>query len=327
MTFGFDEQVDATSTRRRWLVIGLLIAAIMIWHGATPLTPGWMHAAHILLRKLFVVPILLAAIWFGMRGAIIAATVVSLVYLPYMLVAWSGRVAENMNQGGEVVTFWIVGLLAGWLATRERRALQRAADMSRDALKALVAALDAREHQTEQHSHRVAELAGRIGRRLRLDSRSLTVLREAAVLHDVGKIGVPDQVLLKPGPLTDEERRIMQRHAEMGYEILSAATHLREVAELVHAHHERFDGTGYPRGLAGQAIPLGARIFAIADVYDALTSDRPYRNAMAHDEAMRLIDEQNGRAFDPDVVAAFTAEIQQPRDTSAEVEPQGALIA
>lgn len=327
MTFGFDEQVDATSTRRRWLVIGLLIAAIMIWHGATPLTPGWMHAAHILLRKLFVVPILLAAIWFGMRGAIIAATVVSLVYLPYMFVAWSGQTAENMNQGGEVVTFWIVGLLAGWLSTREGRALQHAADMSRDALKALVAALDAREHQTEQHSHRVAELAGRIGRRLRLDSRSLTVLREAAVLHDVGKIGVPDQVLLKPGPLTDEERRIMQRHAEMGYEILSAATHLREVAELVHAHHERFDGTGYPRGLAGQAIPLGARIFAIADVYDALTSDRPYRSAMAHDEAMRLIDEQNGRAFDPDVVAAFTAEIQQPRDTSAEVEPQGALIA
>lgn len=327
MTFGFDEQVDATSTRRRWLVIGLLIAAIMIWHGATPLTPGWMHAAHILLRKLFVVPILLAAIWFGMRGAIIAATVVSLVYLPYMFVAWSGQTAENMNQGGEVVTFWIVGLLAGWLSTREGRALQHAADMSRDALKALVAALDAREHQTEQHSHRVAELAGRIGRRLRLDSRSLTVLREAAVLHDVGKIGVPDQMLLKPGPLTDEERRIMQRHAEMGYEILSAATHLREVAELVHAHHERFDGTGYPRGLAGQAIPLGARIFAIADVYDALTSDRPYRSAMAHDEAMRLIDEQNGRAFDPDVVAAFTAEIQQPRDTSAEVEPQGALIA
>lgn len=327
MTFGFDEQVDATSTRRRWLVIGLLIAAIMIWHGATPLTPGWMHAAHILLRKLFVVPILLAAIWFGMRGAVLAATGVSVVYLPYMLVAWSGRVAENMNQGGEVVTFWIVGLLAGWLATRERRALQRAADMSRDALKALVAALDAREHQTEQHSHRVAELAGRIGRRLRLDSRSLTVLREAAVLHDVGKIGVPDQVLLKPGPLTDEERRIMQRHAEMGYEILSAATHLREVAELVYAHHERFDGTGYPRGLAGQAIPLGARIFAIADVYDALTSDRPYRSAMAHDEAMRIIDEQNGRAFDPDVVAAFTAEMQQPRDTSADAEPQGALIA
>lgn len=327
MTIGLDEQVDASSTRRRWLVIGLLIAAIMIWHGATPLTPGWMHAAHILLRKLFVVPILLAAIWFGMRGAIIAATVVSLVYLPYMFVAWSGQTAENMNQGGEVVTFWIVGVLAGWLATRERRALQRAADMSRDALKALVAALDAREHQTEQHSHRVAELAGRIGRRLRLDSRSLTVLREAAVLHDVGKIGVPDQVLLKPGPLTDEERRIMQSHAEMGYEILSAATHLREVAELVYAHHERFDGTGYPRGLAGQAIPLGARIFAIADVYDALTSDRPYRSAMAHDEAMRLIDEQDGRAFDPDVIAAFTAEIQQPRDTSADVEAQGALVA
>ena len=307
----------------RGRLVGLLIAAIMIWHGATPLTPGWMHAAHILLRKLFVVPILLAAIWFGMRGSIIAATVVSLVYLPYMFVAWSGQTAENMNQGGEVVTFWIVGVLAGWLATRERRALQRAADMSRDALKALVAALDAREHPTEQHSHRVADMAGRIGRRLRLDSRSLTVLREAAVLHDVGKIGVPDHVLLKPGPLTDEERRTMQRHAEMGYEILSAATHLREVAELVYAHHERFDGTGYPRGLAGQAIPLGARIFAIADVYDALTSDRPYRSAMSHGEAMQLICSQSECAFDSAVVSAFADEMRERHTTASQSMTEG----
>jgi HD-GYP domain-containing protein (c-di-GMP phosphodiesterase class II) len=282
-----------------------------------------MHAAHILLRKLFVVPILLAAIWFGMRGAVLAATSVSLVYLPYTLVAWSGRPAENMNQGGEVVTFWIVGLLAGWLATRERRALQRAADMSRDALKALVAALDAREHQTEQHSHRDADLAHRIGRQLRLDSWSLTVLREAAVLHDVGKIGVPDHVLLKPGPLTDEERRIMQRHAEMGHEILIAATHLREVAELVYAHHERFDGTGYPRGLAGEAIPFGARIFAVADVYDALTNDRPYRNAMSHSEAVQLVCGQSGCAFDPAVVSAFAEEMRERHTLPSQSLAQG----
>lgn len=275
------------------------------------MTSGWMHAIHILLRKLFIVPILLGAIWFGIRGALVSAGIVSAVYSPYIFLAWSGRLAENLNQSGEIITFWIVGLLAGWLATREQHALKRAADASQDALRALVAALDAREHQTEQHSHRVADLSLRIGEELGLDVHELAVLYDAALLHDVGKIGVPDHVLLKPGPLTDDERRVMQRHAEMGYEILSAVRHFQGVAELVHAHHERFDGAGYPRGLAGETIPLGARIFAVADVLDAVTSDRPYRSAMRWQDARTLIVEGSGSHFDPKVVAAFLAVVDK----------------
>ena len=298
--------------RKRWLVIAMLIAAVAIWHWATPMTPAWMHAIHIVLRKLFLVPVLLGAVWFGFRGAVATAGIVSAVYVPYVLLAWSGNAAEHLNQMGEVATFWIVGLLAGWLVTRERRALQRATEVSRDALNALVAALDAREHQTEQHSLRVADLARRIGRRMGLSRSDLTDLHEAAVLHDVGKIGVPDRVLLKPGPLTDDERRTMQDHAEMGFAILNATTHLRHVAELVRAHHERFDGSGYPQSLAGQDIPLGARIFAVADVFDALTSDRPYRRSMTPRDARHHIVEGSGTHFDPAVVAAFcevTAEL------------------
>ncbi len=300
------KQLKRTS-QQRWSVIFVLIVLVTVCHWATPMTAAWMHAIHILLRKLFIVPILLGAIWLGFRGAIVSASVVSVVYAPYIKVAWSGQFGENLNQLGEIVTFWIVGLLAGWLATRERHALKRAADASRDALRALVAALDAREHQTEQHSHRVADMSLRIGAKLGLDVHELAVLHEGALLHDVGKIGVPDHVLLKPGPLTDDERRVMQRHAEMGYAILSAARHLRGVADLVHAHHERFDGAGYPRGLAGETIPLGARIFAVADVFDAVTSDRPYRSAMHFQDARNLVVEGSGSHFDPKVVAAFLA--------------------
>ncbi len=292
---------------RRWLVVLLLIVVVAVSHWATPPASGWLHALHIVLRKLFIVPILLGAIWFGIRGAIVSAGLVSIIYTPYILIAWSGRLAENLNQSGEIVTFWVVGLLAGWLATRETNALRRAADASRDTLRALVAALDAREHQTEQHSHRVAKLSLRIGEKLGLGARDLATLHEAALLHDVGKIGVPDHVLLKPGPLTDDERAIMQQHAEVGHAILNATNHLRGVADLVHAHHERFDGTGYPRGLAGNGIPLGARIFAVADVFDALTSDRPYRQAMPESDALELIVAASGSHFDPRVVAAFVA--------------------
>ena len=296
---------DPGVARRRWWIILLLIAAVAVWHGAVPVGPAPMHAVHIVLRKVFLVPILFGAVWFGLRGAVVAAGLVSAVYLPYVFLAWSGKAAENLNQAGEVVTFWIVGLLAGWLIGRERRALRRVAEVSRDALNALVAALDAREHETEQHSLRVAGLAGRIGRRMGLGPRELGDLHEAAILHDVGKIGVPDRVLLKPGPLTEEERRIMQGHAQMGFDILNATTHLRGVAELVRSHHERFDGGGYPQGLGGPDIPLGARIFAVADVFDALTSDRPYRRAMTRQTARQTIVDGSGSHFDPAAVAAF----------------------
>ncbi len=296
---------------RRLIIVGVLITTVALLHWLTPTSSTRVHAVHIVLRKLFVLPIILAAIWFGLRCSLLAALGITAAYLPHIFLAWSGRTSENISQIGEIVMFWTIGGLAGWLVDREHAALREAVHVSRGALHALVAALDAREHQTERHSQRVADLACRIGERMGLQARQVLRLAQAAVLHDVGKIGVADSVLHKPGGLDEVEKAQMRQHAEKGYRILSAAPHLHGVAKLVYAHHEWYDGTGYPRGLQGDQIPLEARIFAVADVFDALTSDRPYRRAMNRDEALRIIQEQRGRHFDPAVVRVFLAVLRE----------------
>jgi HD-GYP domain-containing protein (c-di-GMP phosphodiesterase class II) len=126
-------------------------------------------------------------------------------------------------------------------------------------------------------------------------------------MHDVGKIAVPDAILLKPDPLSDEEQKVMRNHPSAGYDIVEKIGFLREAAEIVYAHHERFDGCGYPRGLKGGDIPFGARLFAVVDVYDALTSARPYHAPVSHEEALAEIRKESGHHFDPEVVKAFLA--------------------
>jgi len=169
----------------------------------------------------------------------------------------------------------------------------------------IVAALDAREHDTELHSLRVREYALRLGRKLGLDKRQMQILGQGSLLHDIGKIGTPDAILLKPGPLDDEQWRIMRQHPEIGRGVLLSVPFLRDAAEIVHSHHEHYDGSGYPRGLAAEQIPLGARIFAVVDVYDALSSDRPYRKKMSYGEVREEIKKGSGTHFDPRVVEAF----------------------
>jgi putative nucleotidyltransferase with HDIG domain len=174
-------------------------------------------------------------------------------------------------------------------------------------LVALVAALDAREQETSQHSQRVVRYALGIAARLGLPAAERDALGRGALLHDVGKIGVPDAVLMKPGPLSDEEWARMRRHPRIGHDILRQIPFLAPAAEIVLAHHERLDGRGYPRGLAGGAIPLGARVFAVADTYDAITSDRPYRKAAGDAAARAELSRCAGTQFDPACVEAFLA--------------------
>ncbi len=169
----------------------------------------------------------------------------------------------------------------------------------------LVLALDAREHETGDHSQRVVRYSLAIARRLGLPERDLPALGRGALLHDIGKIGVPDAILLKSGPLDEAEWREMRRHPEIGYEILRSIGFLTGSAELVLTHQERFDGGGYPRGLAGEAIPIAARVFAIADTYDAMTSHRPYRRALAGDLARAEIARCAGTQFDRRCAEAF----------------------
>ncbi|MCK9520684.1 MAG: HD-GYP domain-containing protein [Dehalococcoidia bacterium] len=175
-------------------------------------------------------------------------------------------------------------------------------------LESLVAALDVRDQETRGHSVRVATHSLDIARMLGIkDEQELATIYRGALMHDVGKIGVPDAILLKPSKLTDEEWEFMRRHPAMGYRILAQVPYLRPTAKIVLAHHERWDGDGYPRRLKGEDIPLGARIFAICDTYDAIISDRPYRKGQEPDAAFQEILRCAGSQFDPRVVEAFEA--------------------
>ncbi len=172
-------------------------------------------------------------------------------------------------------------------------------------LEAMILALDLREHETGHHSYRVTEYALNLGRHLKLDESQLSVIAKGALLHDIGKIGVPDNILLKPDSLTDEEWELMKQHAQLGYELLNKIEFLEESSLIVYTHHERYDGNGYPQGLAGDDIPLGARIFSVVDAFDAMTSKRVYKKAMPFEEAVERIRESSGTQFDPVVVDTF----------------------
>jgi HD-GYP domain-containing protein (c-di-GMP phosphodiesterase class II) len=182
------------------------------------------------------------------------------------------------------------------------RRLQRSYDAT---LLSLSIALDLRDAATEGHSLRVSEIAIRIGETMGLAERQLEALQRGGLLHDLGKIGIPDAVLRKPASLSSEEWEIMYRHPIWGSEMLGHIDFLHETLPLVRHHHEAWDGSGYPDGLRGEEIPLLARIFMIADTYDAITSDRPYRLALSPEQALAIIRQESGRQFDPAVVAAF----------------------
>lgn len=166
-------------------------------------------------------------------------------------------------------------------------------------------ALDYRDKETEGHSQRVTELTIKIARTMGLSEEEMIHVRRGALLHDIGKLGVPDNILLKPGKLTDEEMDIIKKHTTIAYEILSPISFLKQALDIPYCHHEKWDGTGYPRGLKGEQIPLAARIFAIVDVWDALRSDRPYRPAWPKEKTLDHIVQLSGSHFDPKVVDAF----------------------
>ncbi len=172
-------------------------------------------------------------------------------------------------------------------------------------LEALGGALDLKDAETEGHCQRVTAFTISIAKAMSVDPALLPQIARAAFLHDIGKMAIPDHILRKPGPLTDQEREVMRRHSEIGYAMLSRIPFLGEAAEIVLAHQEFYDGTGYPRGLRGEEIPLGARIFAVADTLDAMISDRPYRRALPISAAREEIRRCSGTQFDPKVVEVF----------------------
>jgi putative nucleotidyltransferase with HDIG domain len=174
-----------------------------------------------------------------------------------------------------------------------------------DAVEALADVVDLRDPYTHAHSKRVADYAVEIARRLQLPAEEVENIRLAARVHDLGKIGVPDHILRKPGPLTDDEWQEMRKHTEVGAELVSKFPEFRRGRELIWCHHERADGQGYPRALAGKQVPIGARIIAVADAWDAMTTDRPYRKAMPQERALAILSANEGPQWDPRAVAVF----------------------
>ncbi|MGA9350924.1 MAG: HD domain-containing phosphohydrolase [Anaerolineae bacterium] len=169
--------------------------------------------------------------------------------------------------------------------------------------------LELRDIETEGHSQRVTDLTLRLARALGIDGDDLDHFRRGALLHDIGKMAIPDHILLKPGPLTDEEWEIMYQHPIYAVEMLHDIPFLHPALDIPRYHHEKWDGSGYPYGLKGEEIPLAGRIFAVVDVWDALCSDRPYRSAIPAEEARKIIQQESGTHFDPRIVEVFLSEV------------------
>jgi putative nucleotidyltransferase with HDIG domain len=247
-----------------------------------------LHIVHVILAIVSVVPILWSAIWFGLRGAWITAAAVSIIYVVHMRLSWPDQPMENIYQAAIVAVYLFIGGVCGLLVKsleRERlRHLQSERNAARESiirgLTLLAKALGSRDDATLRHSERVASLSVQLGRQCGLSLDRLETLRLAALVHDIGKIGISDDILHKPGLLDPHEFQQMRRHPEIAADILSAIHGTEPIADIVHAHHERLDGSGYPRGLQNEEISLETRILSAADIYCALSEERPYKPAM-----------------------------------------------
>ena len=293
-----------TRARRAWVAGSFLAAAAV--HVAAPAGPHSWHVLHLVAQKLYYVPIVLAAGWLGSRATVVVAAAVSAAVVTHVARDWAAVPMVQAEELAEMASYWLVAALSAALFTRLGRAYAQVEAAHGETLQALAASLELRERYTAGHSRRVRDYTLLLADDLGIADESVRrALAWGALLHDVGKIGIPDDVLLKPGPLEPEQQEVMRRHPELGAALVGEIGFLRGARELILAHHERYDGGGYPRGLAGSTIPLGARVFAVADAFDALTTDRPYARARSWSEAAILIRADRGTAFDPDVVDVF----------------------
>lgn len=179
-----------------------------------------------------------------------------------------------------------------------------------EAIYSLAKSIELRDRRTKEHCDRMVEYAEKVARRMGMNEQDVDNVRRAAMLHDIGKLGISDSILLKPGKLTPEEYEIVKKHPVIGADIISVAGFLKDIVPLILCHHEHYDGKGYPRGLKGEEIPLGARVIAVVDVYEALTSDRPYHKAISREEAIKILKEESGTQFDSKVVKTFLEVIE-----------------
>ncbi len=296
------------------MVMGLTLLVVPM-AAVLPLGGGWM-------TLLYMFPILWAAFYYGLRGAVLATSASAVLYLTGSFLVEAAGLWDSADgvwgRGADFLVLSLAGAFVGRIREREVRLHDELADsnrlLRRDLVRvatALTQAVEAKDSYTEGHLRRVSEYAVAVGSRLGLRGHDLEMLHYASMLHDIGKIGVPEEVLGKRGPLDWDESEIMRRHPEIGARLLERVDLLRGAAPMVLAHQERYDGDpeatypGYPLGIRGEQIPLGARIIAVVDAFDAMTTTRPYRSALSVDRATAELRKERGRQFDPKVVDAF----------------------
>jgi len=214
-----------------------------------------------------------------------------------------------------VATALVIYPIIGRLINRLSRQTVRLLDSNLETLRVIGGAIAKRDSDTDAHNYRVSVYSVYLAEAINLPRDQIRSLIKGALLHDVGKIGIRDNVLLKPGKLTDDEFTVMKTHVDHGMDLTNHASWLKDAQEVVGSHHEKFDGAGYPHGLKGEAIPLAARIFAITDVFDALTSRRPYKEALSYDASMQILDAGRGSHFDPSLLDSFNAIARKLYDT------------
>lgn len=327
-----------TGTRlARAAILAAAILLLAVLHFAIGTSTHRLHIDHLILAYLTLVPILAGAIWFGVGGGASTAAFASALYFAHMKLSWPNQPMENANQLGQISVYLLVGVVAGLLVRwqeRERATrLQAEANTQREAiiqgLAALNRALGSRDGAAMKHSENVARLSVELGRRCGLAPARIETLRLAALVHDIGKIGITDDVLFKPAGLTEIEVAQMHQHPAIAAAILKGIRGTEPIAEIVLAHHEKLNGTGYPLGLRDEQIPLEAKILSVADVFCALTEPRAYKPAvMSAEQAMQIIRPMAGAELDPLVVELLGGLVLQrsrnvlPEQDDADLQPK-----
>jgi putative two-component system response regulator len=269
---------------------------------------------HGFLRRLYYVPVILTGLLCGFRPASYLVGLITAAYLPFVLIQWSHhQLTANLEEVYEILMFAVVGGLTGILSDRERKKRDELKEAYQDTIVRLATAAEYRDDNTGTHLQRLSRYAEVIAKNLGIPADRAELIKLASPMHDIGKIGMPDHILLNQGKLNDDEWRIVKSHPEMGHEILkeSHSPLLETAAAIALGHHERYDGTGYPKGLRGDEIPTEAMIVAVADVFDALTTSRPYKPGYGVEESIAMMEKEVGSHFDPKVFAAFLQGINE----------------
>ncbi|REJ35415.1 MAG: hypothetical protein DIU83_01320 [Bacillota bacterium] len=284
-----------------WGSLAVLVT-LAVATGATYKTGGTVNV----FPHLFYIPVVLGGYVHGLPGGIAVGVVAGLLCGPLMPRDVAAGIPQPLQSWLiRMAVFTAIGALTGGLSTALRQRIEALGRVNEQTIRAFVQAIDAKDSYTAQHSTKVAEYAVAIARELKLPPERVERIRWAALLHDVGKLAVPEHILNKPDKLTPEEFRVIQQHPVESAKIVALVEQYLPLLDAVRYHHERMDGKGYPDGLRAEEIPLDARILAVADAFDAMTSDRAYRPRLPLEEALRRLQEGKGTQWDPRIVDAL----------------------